>query len=228
MYPASFTLGACRFGNECAFKHTGSSPAAPAGESRGRSKSRGRRGKKKASESAPAAACISVLAATGEASLCDHRRVRFAKKPQRYTFIVDDDVLLQPVPSVQVRSRPEQKGNKPSPEAALARALKGAKALCKEIGIPFRTVAAPATAAFIGPRRWLVDTGSAFDLVGRKDVPERFMSFVEPARQPVKLKTANGSTTVDEEITLQCGPLREHVHPLLLESSPAVLSVGRR
>jgi hypothetical protein len=79
-----------------------------------------------------------------------------------------------------------------------------------------------------GAVRWLMDTGSAFDLIGEKEVPPELLKFAEPARNRVELCTANGRTTVDREVELQCGPLHEHVSPLLLKSTPAVLSIGRR
>jgi len=64
-----------------------------------------------------------------------------------------------------------------------------------------------------GPERWLVDTGSAFDLIGRSDVPDWCARLATPTEGMVELST---------------GPFKQHVSPLLLESSPPVLSVGKR
>jgi hypothetical protein len=90
------------------------------------------------------------------------------------------------------------------------------------------TPAAPAHQPFDGPKRWLIDTGSAFDLIEESDVPEWQLSDAEPAKGRIALNTANGKLVVDKQIVMQCGPLRHDVTPLLLPSSPAVLSVGRR
>ena len=42
------------------------------------------------------------------------------------------------------------------------------------------------------------------------------------------LHTANGITVVDQEVSMQIMSLMEDIHPLVLESTPAVLSVGKR
>jgi hypothetical protein len=150
-------------------------------------------------------------------------------QPENVRFEVEDLGCKKPQRrTTDVASLKRTRPSKGVVKNATAKALKDALELCEELGTPHVSIAAPAMAKFFGPRRWLVDTGSAFDLVGRKDVPEAHLSAAEPARRPIQLKTANGVTTVDEEIILQCGPLKEHVYPLLLDSTPAVLSVGRR
>ena len=73
-----------------------------------------------------------------------------------------------------------------------------------------------------------MDTGSGYDLVARNEVPSVLMGFARHADEPLELHTANGATLADEVVDLQVGPLLEVVSPLLLDSTPAVLSIGRR
>ena len=80
-----------------------------------------------------------------------------------------------------------------------------------------------------GPQRWLMDTGSPVDLVGKNDIPAKYLeSNSKDSDFHVTLNTANGATTADKVLPLQVAPLGESVSPLILEESPAVLSIGRR
>jgi hypothetical protein len=79
-----------------------------------------------------------------------------------------------------------------------------------------------------GPERWLVDTGSAFDLIGKNDVPDWRVKLATATETPVELSTANGRMVVGKKVLMQVGPFQQHVSPLLLEHSPPVLAVGRR
>jgi hypothetical protein len=79
-----------------------------------------------------------------------------------------------------------------------------------------------------GPTRWLMDTGRAYDLVSAAEVPPALMEDARPTEHRIRLSTANGVTEVTKSVPLQAGPLLEVAHPLLLPSSPAVLSIGRR
>ena len=79
-----------------------------------------------------------------------------------------------------------------------------------------------------GPDKWIVDTGSGLDLVGIQDVPPFETKNFLRDRNPVELHTANGITVVNQEVSMQIMSLMEDIHPLVLESTPAVLSVGKR
>ena len=87
---------------------------------------------------------------------------------------------------------------------------------------------APASGDTSGPDRWLMDTGSGYDLVAKSDVPHVLLGNAYRAEESLELHTANGATLADTVVDLQVGPLLEVVSPLLLESTPAVLSIGRR
>ena len=122
----------------------------------------------------------------------------------------------------------------PTVSAAERAARAKARRLAKEVGARTRRddeeepTAAPALSRWCGPTRWLMDTGSAFDLIGEKDVPAWYRSRAEDADSDVELSTANGRTVVDKKIPMQVGALLEVVEPLLLPSTPPVLSLGKR
>ena len=75
--------------------------------------------------------------------------------------------------------------------------------------------------------KWLMDTGSGLDLVSKSDV-RNMKHMVVASENPVMLATANGVTTVDEEIALRVEALDETIKPFVLESTPSVLTVGWR
>ena len=85
-------------------------------------------------------------------------------------------------------------------------------------------LAMPATSA--GPTRWLMDTGCGHDLVGKHEVPSWMQSF--PSQSPVLFNTANGLTNASEQVAFDVPSLNGKVQPYLLNSTPAVLSIGRR
>ena len=78
-----------------------------------------------------------------------------------------------------------------------------------------------------GPGRWLIDSGAAVDLLGRSDVPEVYECLVTEADPPVRLITANGKIVANETIPLPVPALDSAVHPYLVKSTPAVLSLGK-
>ena len=60
------------------------------------------------------------------------------------------------------------------PESEMKRAREVAIKLAKELGTPYDglSCAVAASKSNYGPDRWLIDTGSAFDLVGQHVVPD--------------------------------------------------------
>ena len=75
--------------------------------------------------------------------------------------------------------------------------------------------------------KWLMDTGSGLDLVSKSDV-RNMKHMVVSSENPVMLATANGITSVDQEIALRVEALDETIKPFVLESTPSVLTVGWR
>ena len=92
---------------------------------------------------------------------------------------------------------------KVDPGEPLRQALAIAKQLANQHGMEVSSdddlcrVETPAVAAsgdHGGPDKWLVDTGSGYDLVGRNDVPGWAMDSMHEDRSPIDLHTANGIT----------------------------------
>ena len=85
----------------------------------------------------------------------------------------------------------------------------------------------PAAAAKEIPRRWLMDTGSGHDLVSLHDINKKFLKKLKPEHM-ITLCTANGDIDVKEYVTLMIKKLGQNAEILVLEDSPAVLSIGKR
>jgi len=82
---------------------------------------------------------------------------------------------------------------------------------------------------WIGPKKWLMDTGSAVDLVSVHDIPAKWEKSILTGGPKIKLSTANGFMLADKRIPLQVGSFGGiEVEPFLLPSTPPVLSVGKR
>jgi hypothetical protein len=77
------------------------------------------------------------------------------------------------------------------------------------------------------PSAWIADTGSGYDLVSKNEVSEKILGQIELPSHAPNLRTANGVVTPDECVPVKLGPL-PLAYPLLMEDSPAVISVGKR
>ena len=74
---------------------------------------------------------------------------------------------------------------------------------------------------------WLVDTGCGNDLIS-KTVVRGLRRFVRKAAKPITFITANGKTQATEIINLSVNEFNENIQPYILDSTPAVVSVGFR
>ena len=74
---------------------------------------------------------------------------------------------------------------------------------------------------------WLMDTGSAIDLVSVKDV-DPMKHLIVSSGKPLQLWTANGLSWVNDEIAFKEHALGQTIKPYVVQSSPAVLSIGWR
>jgi hypothetical protein len=72
---------------------------------------------------------------------------------------------------------------------------------------------------------WLMDTGCAHDLIGKK-MAEGYTTSRLP--RPFTFTTANGSVKSYQSVPMQSDSLECSINPFLLPETPAVLSVGRR
>jgi hypothetical protein len=84
------------------------------------------------------------------------------------------------------------------------------------------TVAAP-----LPVHKWVVDTGSAFDLVGR-NIGEAVQGRIRQSAAPLMVQTANGPTSTSSVIDAQLNEMSLEVSAHILQDTPALLSVGRR
>jgi len=78
------------------------------------------------------------------------------------------------------------------------------------------------------PERWIWDTGTGNDLIGKEDLSAAAKREMIPIPSPLYLNTAAGVVGVDKKVALQSVALEDTVGPLVLASSPPVLSCGRR
>ena len=101
-----------------------------------------------------------------------------------------------------------------SERMARARAYWLAKSLGFDavIAKPGATPAAVAGHKDLGPDKWLMDTGCGSDLIGINDVPKfNQEKLMKQCSSEIQLYTANGITTVQNEVLLQVRNLREEV-----------------
>eukprot|EP00971_Amphidinium_carterae_P133767 2649819-Amphidinium_carterae.1 len=74
-------------------------------------------------------------------------------------------------------------------------------------------------------RRWLMDTRSAFDLADKRySIPDPKLTL----QRPLILNTANGLTEASKRSREDVKRLGTSITPIVLDSTPDVLSVGRR
>eukprot|EP00971_Amphidinium_carterae_P266969 5295298-Amphidinium_carterae.1 len=76
-------------------------------------------------------------------------------------------------------------------------------------------------------RTWIVDTGVAQHLVGRWHLTSEEVDTAHDIT-PVRLSTANGVIRAPQRVSINLPGLGDlSVEPLILDSSPCVLSVGQ-
>ena len=110
------------------------------------------------------------------------------------------------------------------PEDALNNALERGNQLAEQCQAILLCVAAPI--GKYGPKRWLQDTGSGNDLISKREVDPRSKRI--PLSDPLHLQTANDIISVKDRVRMKVKATNETIEPLLLRSTPAVMSVGFR
>ena len=79
---------------------------------------------------------------------------------------------------------------------------------------------------FENTQEWIMDIGSGHDLVTKSEVVHAKKHLIEaPA---LNFHTANGNTQSAEVCRASMPPLKEVIQPYVVESTPAILSVGLR
>ena len=71
-----------------------------------------------------------------------------------------------------------------------------------------------------------MDSGTPLDLIDKSEVSS-CKEFIKQC-DPIILDTASGESIADRNINLYNGKLDERIAPLVLDSTPNVLSLGRR
>ena len=132
-------------------------------------------------------------------------------------------LVVRPKPSITNRQRANM----------IRTALLRARKLAHEVALDVEawkgslpSESSPALMAVI--ERWLLDSGSCFDIVN-KNMVENIPSAVTTRRaEPMVLETANGNIKADSEANVSIGRLGTQTTAIVLPDSPSVLSLGRR
>ena len=62
-------------------------------------------------------------------------------------------------------------------------------------------------------REWLLDSGSAVDLVQEDSLPDEVRSLIEDAVRHIVLNSANGAAVADSVIGMQLDHFAENIRP---------------
>ena len=76
-------------------------------------------------------------------------------------------------------------------------------------------------------REFVVDSGAIMLVVSRKDLNKAKLETVRTSKNPIMVVSANGNVQTKEEATVYVRELDLIVTVMLLESTPAVLSIGK-
>ena len=76
-------------------------------------------------------------------------------------------------------------------------------------------------------REFVVDSGASMHMVSRKDLNSAELETVKVSKNPTTVVTANGEVLTKEEATVCVRELDLFVIEILLEETPAVLSLGK-
>ncbi len=135
------------------------------------------------------------------------------------------------------RRKPKGKpkgGGRPAAAAVAISVLAGSTASILKVHVPKPVPGSVALAASTdwGPsdncRSWLMDTGCKFDLTTRASIPPYLQDSIMKATVPITLSTASNLVSRDLVVRQQIQLFSEVAEPYILDSTPAVLSIGRR
>ena len=76
--------------------------------------------------------------------------------------------------------------------------------------------------------KWVLDSGSAFDIINRAALSRSAVKRIVPATHPPQLVTANGVIEADMVLPLELKGAGIATNALVLEDSPSVLSLGKK
>ena len=79
-----------------------------------------------------------------------------------------------------------------------------------------------------GVRRWLVDTGCPFDLIAKHELEDTEKAFIKKASKVIRLATPNGLVDANNIVSFNVDKLTEPIDAYIMESTPTVMSIGKR
>ena len=88
------------------------------------------------------------------------------------------------------------------------------------------TIPIPSNNAFRNVERWIADTGSGHDLISKDEVANK--RKIDVAQQKMTFFTANGPSHTSMVCNEKLTTTGQHIAPYVMESTPAVLSIGAR
>ena len=88
-----------------------------------------------------------------------------------------------------------------------------------------RVTAMPST---VGMEKWLGDTGTDQDIVGKDSKTVNRATKIFKSNEPIPLTTANGPITAEDVVEVILPGLCESFSPYILQSTPSALSIGLR
>ena len=77
------------------------------------------------------------------------------------------------------------------------------------------------------PRKWIVDSGSCFDLINRNELSAANARSMHPT-VPIHMQTANGTVTAHHELSVVIDKFDTDIHAIVMDDAPTVLSLGKR
>ena len=78
------------------------------------------------------------------------------------------------------------------------------------------------------PRMLIADTGAGVNLMSRHELDSDAIDRIENLARPIRLNTANGVISTDEVLPMELPVMDDTLDFVLLENTPAVVSVGER
>ena len=76
--------------------------------------------------------------------------------------------------------------------------------------------------------RWIIHSGSGFNLISEKSVTKEDRKMVTLTKTPCRMATVNGITVAEEQLSIRVDGLGEDVDAIILDNSPCnILSLGK-
>ena len=190
------------------------------------------------SESGVAAVVVPVfresLVASNIANVSGKRRVTFSKHIDTCEHEIDAGCVLFPYFEKPQRAIALQKSGKyhcplPDPKIsrkntrlAILRALRLHDLLHRRSGHSLSARGGP------GPQKWILDSGSRFDIIGTQSLSEGDKVRIRKDGKGVLMQTANGVVSEPRKLDINVDRLHKSTEAVVRDRCPNVLSLGHR